>query len=339
MAPLWNSTPEKLPFVGPRSSSPSPGGMGGMAGILDEISATSSKTSSNQQSPYGSSYKSSGTAPLYNQQSSGNSYTSTAKLPLYDQQSSYGTSFASSSKPPLYGQQPSGSSYTSSIKASLYGQQPSYSSSYTSSIKTPLYSQQSSGNSYSSSIKTPLYSQQSAGHSYPASSNTSLYNQQTSYGNSYASASKIPSYGPNYELPHNPDEMEWSPIIKQKQNISFKPRQLQTQPQQSENPASAQPSPFYGRIPEAPYSPAHRLRNPPNQARLRVSSQEVKENFFKHITRRGSDPKSSSDADENTTKREMNLAQQRFFPPTPPSEAEAGNVLADLLTSFSSTLR
>jgi hypothetical protein len=178
----------------------------------------------------------------------------------------------------------------------------------------------------------------------PYSSQTS-YNRPTTPGNisqnhnsnsNYASMNKMPFYGQQYNGHNDGDEMEWTPIIPQKQNNTFEPRASQPKPPVfGADPANTRPSPFYGRLPEAPYSPAHRLRNPPNQARLRVSSQEVKENFFNNITRRGSDSNPSNDPNENTTKREMNLAQQRFFLPSPPSEAEAGNVLADLLTSFS----
>lgn len=137
--------------------------------------------------------------------------------------------------------------------------------------------------------------------------------------------------GPYYQQQNSGvEEMEWTPDIPQTQTRAFKP----TQPQQPKSYSFGefkQPSPFYGRLPEAPITPAHRLRNPPNQPRLRVSSQEVKENFFNNITRRGSSP--TADSPGESSKREMNLAQQRFFPPAPPSEA--GNVLADLLTSFS----
>lgn len=154
-------------------------------------------------------------------------------------------------------------------------------------------------------------------------------------GTSYMSTRET-SYHPQQEFAQpGVEEMEWTPTIPQTQARAFNPsRPAQAKPYTfGDAPGTAQPSPFYGRLPEAPITPAHRLRNPPNQARLRVPSKEVKENFFNNITRRGANSKQGDDSTGSSTKHEMNLSQQRFFPPTPPSEA--GNVLADLLTSFS----
>ncbi|KAE8453110.1 hypothetical protein EG329_012297 [Mollisiaceae sp. DMI_Dod_QoI] len=252
MTPLWNSTPEKLSFVGPRSRSSSQESTGGMAGALDEIAATSSNS---LRQP----------APL----SAGDFHARLSRTRPHQEQTSH-----------------------------LYSTTPT-------DILQPR-------NSLPSFRDMP-------------------------YGNSknYIATGGMSSHPQYQDVQDTIEEMEWTPSVRQTQARAFNPsRRLQTIPQTSGEPfGSNQPSPFYGRLPEAPISPAHRLRNPPNQARLRVSSQEVKENFFNSVTGRGVDLDQTGNSSERALKHEMNLAQQRFFPPTPPSEA--GNVLADLLTSFS----
>ena len=133
------------------------------------------------------------------------------------------------------------------------------------------------------------------------------------------------------------EEMEWSPSQSHSQHRAFNPpRQRQTQ-LFNETPTADQSSPFWYRVPAAPITPAQRLRNPPNQPRLRVVSQESKENFFNNITNRT--PEGRADfgklptPDNESSHQGMEFAKQKFFPPQPPSEA--GNTLADLLTSFS----
>ncbi|KUJ12100.1 uncharacterized protein LY89DRAFT_221917 [Mollisia scopiformis] len=253
MNPLWKSTPEKIRHVGPRSRSPSPqnmGGMGGMAGILDEIAATPSNDLSQP-------------APT--------------------------------------------SAYLLSRRKSQQHQ--------------TSYNRPMTPGGYQNSYNRPT----APSGLFPTRHSTSPFRDipQTS-SMSYMSMGEA-SYHPQN---CGAEEMEWTPSVPQTQARAFKPtRSAQPKPYPF-GETSSQPSPFYGRLPEAPITPAHRLRNPPNQARLRVSSQEVKENFFNNITRQSPDLKSADDS-----KREMNLAQQKFFAPPPPSEA--GNVLADLLTSFS----
>ena len=136
------------------------------------------------------------------------------------------------------------------------------------------------------------------------------------------------------------EEMEWSPSQSQSEHRAFNPpRSLQRQTQPfNEAPAAEQPSPFWYKVPPAPITPAQRLRNPPNQPRLRVSSQETKQNFFNNISHRTSVVE-SGDASKQLLPQDtiphkgVEFAQQRFFAPETPSEA--GNTLADLLTSFS----
>lgn len=134
--------------------------------------------------------------------------------------------------------------------------------------------------------------------------------------------------------------MEWSPSQSQSEHRAFNPPrsfQRQTQPF-NEAPAAEQPSPFWYKVPPAPITPAQRLRNPPNQPRLRVSSQETKQNFFNNITHRKSvveagDTSKQLLPQDTIPHKGVEFAQQRFFAPETPSEA--GNTLADLLTSFS----
>jgi hypothetical protein len=134
------------------------------------------------------------------------------------------------------------------------------------------------------------------------------------------------------------EAMDWTPAHPQSEHRAFNPsRSIQRNTQLfGQAPIVDQPSPFWYKVPPAPTTPAQRLRNPPNQPRLRVSSQEVKENFFNNVARRNSD----SDQGENgfgqrneRTRHVIEFTQQKFFPQPPPSEA--GNNLADLLTSFS----
>ena len=53
-------------------------------------------------------------------------------------------------------------------------------------------------------------------------------------------------------------------------------------------PTRVQPSPFYGRLPPAPMSQAHQLRNPANQSTFRRTSAVQRRNFFKRMTNRES---------------------------------------------------
>lgn len=130
------------------------------------------------------------------------------------------------------------------------------------------------------------------------------------------------------------EEMDWSPSQStQSQHRAFAPIVNNANSNTklfSQTPVEPQNSPFWYKVPPAPISLAHQLRNPPNQPRLRVSSQEVKENFFRNVARK-SGPEDSVQPDGS--QQDFAFAQQKFFPPPPPSEG--GNSLADLMTSFS----
>jgi hypothetical protein len=132
------------------------------------------------------------------------------------------------------------------------------------------------------------------------------------------------------------DMMDWTPAKSQSQHRAFN----SVQPIEGSTrlfggaPVQAKPGAMWFRLPAAPIAPAHRLRNPPNQPRLRVASQEVKENFFNNITHRTHDSELPVDAQRSAGERhDIEFAPQKFFPPPPPGES--GERLAELLTSFS----
>lgn len=133
------------------------------------------------------------------------------------------------------------------------------------------------------------------------------------------------------------ESMDWSPSQPQSQHRAFAPNIQQSNAQLfGQTPVDPNTSPFWYKVPPAPITPAQRLRNPPNQPRLRVSSQEVKENFFNNVTRKTT----LETSNQSTTlpssvgpRSDVKFAQQKFFPPTSPGEAD--NTLSDLFTSFS----
>jgi hypothetical protein len=104
-----------------------------------------------------------------------------------------------------------------------------------------------------------------------------------------------------------------------------------------QSPVVAEPSAFWYKIPPAPITPAHQLRNPPNQPRMRVSSQEAKENFFNNVTRRSppsqEPPETTASVNNSFQKQGIEFAQQKFFAPPIPSEEH--NALAELMTGWS----
>ncbi|CZR59597.1 uncharacterized protein PAC_09491 [Phialocephala subalpina] len=176
-------------------------------------------------------------------------------------------------------------------------------------------------NSHNSFTPYSLHNSYTNGNSTPSSFST---------GNGYMPTG-APSYAQQLYTQNGDEEMEWTPSLPQTQARAFNPAR---KPYLFDQPlGGTQPSPFYGKLPEAPISPAHRLRNPPNQARLRVSSPQEKENFFRSVTGRNADFDQTNGVTGSKAKTEMNITQQKFFPPTPPSEE--ANLLSDLLTSFS----
>jgi len=133
-------------------------------------------------------------------------------------------------------------------------------------------------------------------------------------------------------------EMEWTPTRPdQSQYRAFQP--LSADPPknqlfgQTPTTTAEQSSVFWAKIPPAPVAPAHRLRNPPNQPRLRVASQEVKENFFKSLTQR--DPITYGVSGKND-RRHLDFAQQRFFPPE--NNNDEADAVTDMLSKWDLSL-
>lgn len=146
-------------------------------------------------------------------------------------------------------------------------------------------------------------------------------------------------------VPVNEDQdmMDWTPLQSQSKHRAFnsvRPSEPGTQ-LFGQAPVKPESNTMWFHVPPAPITPAHRLRNPPNQPRLRVSSQEVKENFFRRVTRPSNEPGPGPSTEAGgepvvgagRSGRDIEFSQQKFFPPVPPSES--GEKLAELMTSFS----
>ncbi|KAG9238402.1 Ima1 N-terminal domain-containing protein [Amylocarpus encephaloides] len=171
----------------------------------------------------------------------------------------------------------------------------------------------------------------------------SVNKSSKSYGNGLTDPS-IPdnSYGqtpiPSQQYHEDAGAMDWSPTANnQSQHRAFKPS---TRGESSklfgESPITDQPSAFWYKVPPAPITPAHRMRNPPNPSRLRVSSQETKQNFFNNVTRKNSDPDvgfggMSLNVDAQP-RQNVEFAQPKFFPPTTEDDSTK-----DLVNAFMST--
>ncbi|KAB8288850.1 hypothetical protein EYC80_010753 [Monilinia laxa] len=125
---------------------------------------------------------------------------------------------------------------------------------------------------------------------------------------------------PDWKLQEG-EEMDWDPTVTHvKHDFNIRHRALNMA---SNNETSVQPfgqtsssfqslasfngpSPFYGKLPAAPISPAHRLRNPPNRPRLEVPSAQRKENFFNSMTQKPAFGK------EDTDHREIHIANPKL---------------------------
>jgi hypothetical protein len=91
-----------------------------------------------------------------------------------------------------------------------------------------------------------------------------------------------------------------------------------------ESPVTAEKGAFWFKVPPAPISEAHRLRNPPNKPTLRVVSKEQKENFFSN--------KKSSLFQPSSPKQQVEFQERRFFAPSNPRS----EVPPEFLSSFGS---
>lgn len=128
------------------------------------------------------------------------------------------------------------------------------------------------------------------------------------------------------------ERMDWTPTSSTARRHEFVPT---VRPTQKPVQVAVEPqlNPFRMRVPEAPYSPAHRLRNPPNQPRLQVASEERKKNFFNNMTQRSPAEDKASDSSQMRADISASFSRQTFFPSKAENEAESS--LADLLTSIS----
>ena len=156
--------------------------------------------------------------------------------------------------------------------------------------------------------------------------------QEPAYVQPFPINSLAPAFArPEPPRPHHPltpppeddvemDGMDWTPS--QPSASTFNPPQS-FRPTPAPAPAQPGPSPFYGRLPLAPISPAHALLNPPDRPVLRKNSAQAKQNFFNQMTNREGSP--DSVATEATEAFEENLSpqklggifemsRQRFFP-------------------------
>lgn len=114
------------------------------------------------------------------------------------------------------------------------------------------------------------------------------------------------------------EEMEWDPAPSQVLTMARSPQVPPLFARPESLSSVANPSPFWFKVPPAPVGPAHRLRNPPNQPRFQPRTEEAKQNFFD--TMKGASYGSrlqygTSDSDK-PRRHEMDIAQQKFFPPT-----------------------
>lgn len=152
----------------------------------------------------------------------------------------------------------------------------------------------------------------------------------------YLSAGEVPTrLQGEAEYDGAQDVMEWKPHGSRYR--AFQPAQAPRQSQLfSQAPVVPDQSPFwYKGLPSAPISQAHKARNPPNAPRLQPRSQEAKKNFFDCVTgRQPNSPLSESTAGaleieypSVTPRREIEFAQQKFFPPT---ASDAANGLSEM---------
>lgn len=129
-------------------------------------------------------------------------------------------------------------------------------------------------------------------------------------------------------LPYNPptpppdadgfEEMDWTPS---QQPLQPAPKYQMTMPK-----IAPQPSPFYGHLPPAPLSQAHKLRNPPNQPTFRQATVAQKQSFFnRRLSQLDRDNMSeaSTECFDSPTKTvnqsevaSPRFAEPRFFPPS-----------------------
>ncbi|KAK0107163.1 hypothetical protein ONS95_003869 [Cadophora gregata] len=132
-------------------------------------------------------------------------------------------------------------------------------------------------------------------------------------------------HNPQVRIPYENDEMEWLPTVPQTSSfrVFTPPSQPQTAQKFNESPVGDKASPFWYKVPPAPITPAHRLRNPPNKPTF--VSQQVKENFFT--------TKSSTSFSIHPERSRIDMKQQSLFVPEKPSPE--GDLLSGMMGSIS----
>ncbi|PQE26157.1 Integral inner nuclear membrane ima1 protein [Rutstroemia sp. NJR-2017a BBW] len=309
MTPLWNSTPERLRVEStPRTSD---NGGNSMSDILDEIAGTSS--------------------------------TGKSQLSLSTSSSSHeGNLRDTLDQPRQYGRDQARSQISS--PRNTYSTSRSFES--INNYEGPLRHSNGSGTNFSSrndreSVFTQQYEGARKRSTYlPPSTDLPVTEMNQAEYLQYLQTGQLPDR--LIADPMDVEPMDWAPTRPQQ---DFTPRhralnpalnpQYKAQPFGSLSTTFNEPSPFHGKLPPAPITPAQRLRNPPNQARLTVNSEEKKQNFFNRMTGKSSNDRFDSNIGESVqSKREMEIAPPKFFAPERPGN-DQGNQLADLLTSFS----
>ena len=165
----------------------------------------------------------------------------------------------------------------------------------------------------------------------PKAGTSSLSAMTTDEVARYLKTGEIPARLSPQETSISSEEMDWDLQYPVSQHRAFRPvGPVQSNTQLFGQTPVANNSTFWYKVPPAPVTPAHRLRNPPNQPRLRVASKEAKENFFNNVTQRGSN-ENGGPSGEDRPQNKVEFAQPKFFPPP----SDNGTPLIDLLKSFS----
>ncbi|KAI1084017.1 Ima1 N-terminal domain-containing protein [Whalleya microplaca] len=118
---------------------------------------------------------------------------------------------------------------------------------------------------------------------------------------------------PAPQITHYEEEMDWSPSASQHRAFSsYNPYKVKnTNPRFSDAPLEPKSGPFWYKVPQAPISPAQKLRNPPMRPIIRESPKEKKENFFRSTARGPVEMGSSSQGSLSDIK----FADPKFYAP------------------------
>ncbi|KAI0008406.1 Ima1 N-terminal domain-containing protein [Xylariaceae sp. FL0662B] len=157
------------------------------------------------------------------------------------------------------------------------------------------------------------------------STNTNLLaNSYDRLGESSFATSKIGSLNlsspmqverPAPQITHYDEEMDWSPSASQHRAFSsYNPYRVKNMnPRFSDAPIEPKSGPFWYKVPQAPISPAQKLRNPPMRPIIRESPKEKKENFFQSTARGPVDIGSPGPGSSSN----INFADPKFYAPEP----------------------